>query len=77
MAKQMVCVLMPVYVCRVQYFDYVVRVLMPEMLVKIVVHIYHVTQDEAEKMLLAEPPDNYDDWYGRCRCYCGSKSRIK
>jgi len=49
-----------------QYFDYVVRVLMPEMLVKIVMHVYHVSHDEAENMLLAEPPDNYDDWYGGC-----------
>jgi len=46
-----------------QYFDYVVRVLMPEMLVKIVMDVYHVSHDNAEEKLLAEPPDNYDDWY--------------
>ena len=47
-----------------QYFDYVVRVLMPEMLVKIVMQIYSVGHDEAEEMLLAEPPDSSDaDWY--------------
>ena len=39
---------------------------MPEMLVKIVMQVYHVSHDEAENMLLAEPPDNYDDWYGGC-----------
>jgi len=46
----------------VQYFDYVVRVLLPEMLIMIVMRVYDVSQDEAENMLLAEPPDNYDEW---------------
>ena len=37
---------------------------MPEMLVKIVMQIYSVGHDEAEEMLLAEPPDSSDaDWY--------------
>ena len=53
-----------------QYFDYVVRVLMPEVLVKIVMQIYNVSQDDAEEMLAAEPPDNYDDdWSVYTACH--------
>ena len=57
-------------VCCGQYFDYVVRVLMPEVLVKIVMQIYNVTQDEAEQMLAAEPPDNYDDDWSVYSIHC-------
>jgi len=40
---------------------------MPEILVKIVMEIHCVSRDEAEELLSAEPPDNYDDdWYVHC-----------
>jgi len=41
---------------------------MPEVLVKIVMQIYNVSQNDAEEMLAAEPPENYDDdWSVYCR----------
>ena len=44
-----------------QYFDYLVRVLLPEMLIKIVMLVYDVDHQEAEDRLFVEPPDNYED----------------
>ena len=50
-----------------QYFDYVVRVLMPEILVKIVMQIYDVSAAEAELKLMTESLDDTADnaWYAR------------